>query len=259
MSSSSEAAEPLRRAIRRLAAAGGPHPSPEAIVAYREGRSEPDAEEEIREHLAGCPECATDLLELDSLLAGEPRPGTEEISGAEIEAAWARQRARSFAAQPAARRESRRRRVSVVTSGLALAASILASVTVVQWHRIARLEAPQGNPPMLLLAPKGSAREGAPAVPRLEFSKGSQSAWLVLDTETDLDVAAYEIEKIGPGGTVLLRISDLRSDDAGNLRLEVSRRDLPAGRHRLLLYGRRGVERRAIGEYEFEVVSGSLE
>jgi hypothetical protein len=262
MPSRSEAGGPLRQAIRGLAEVSEGHPSPEEIAAYREGTGGPERADEIREHLAGCPECTTELLELDALFAADPQPGAE-MSASELEAAWARQRARglpsSRAFEPAApHREPRRRRFPIGTLTLGLAASIFALITVMQWRRIVELERPRANLPLVQLVPIGSVRQWAATVPTLRLAEGQPWVWLILNPETDLDFAAYDIEMTGPGNGAPLRFVGVRSSDAGTFRLEVSRGSLESGHHRIVLYGHRGTGRRVIAEFEFHV-SGSLE
>jgi hypothetical protein len=261
MPSRSEAGGPLRQAIRGLAEASEGHPSPEEISAYREGTGGPERADEIREHLAGCPDCTTDLLELDALFAADPQPGAE-TSATDLAAAWARQRARglpSAAIRPAAaHREPRRRRFAIGTLALGLAASIFALITILQWRRIVELESPQANPPLVQLVPIGSVRQWTPIVPTLRLTPGQPWAWLILNPEADLDFAAYDIEMSGPGNGAPFRFLGVRNSDAGTFRLEVSRDSLESGHHRIVLYGHRGTGRRAIAEFEFNV-SGSVE
>jgi hypothetical protein len=81
--------EPLAREMRRRQ--GPDHPAAETLVAYQEHRLEPSEHDEIQAHLAVCPECTQELLELARLdeaweaqepgtAGGTPTPGETEAS-----------------------------------------------------------------------------------------------------------------------------------------------------------------------------------
>ncbi|HEX2643010.1 MAG TPA: zf-HC2 domain-containing protein, partial [Thermoanaerobaculia bacterium] len=59
---------PLDEALRELAARArrdlGAHPTPELLAAYHAGELPEDEVEQIRDHLALCPECGELLLDL---------------------------------------------------------------------------------------------------------------------------------------------------------------------------------------------------
>ena len=63
-----EPAIPLASAVQDLVRAAASralsHPAQEDLAAYAEGELEPQAEEDIRSHLAVCQECATTVLDL---------------------------------------------------------------------------------------------------------------------------------------------------------------------------------------------------
>ncbi len=200
MPSSPDPTDPLRDHLRSLQAAGGPHPPPEQIVAYHERRLSPEEEGEVRAHLAVCPDCTAQLLELAALFDPEDDPGSE-ISRAELDAAWRVQQARLFPEAPVvplSRRPLPPRR-SWMTASLGLAAGLLAVVALVQWQTIARLRQPQVNPPLVNLAPVGSVRQESQPVPELRLAEGVRWAWVILNP-AELDASSYDIEVIAPDG-----------------------------------------------------------
>src|SRR5688500_16531152 len=85
------------------------HPSPEQLVAYHERRLAADEAEDVRAHLAACADCTAQLLELADLL-DEDGDGVAraEVSRAELDAAWQRQRERLPRLAPVVPLEERR-------------------------------------------------------------------------------------------------------------------------------------------------------
>ncbi len=265
MPSRSEPTDPLRQALRALATSFSEHPSPEALAAYREAAGGADTSDEIeaiREHVASCAACTTELLLLDALLAPAAARPEEEIPAAELTAAWEVQRA--FGIAPSARppvriHRSRRSRLPTGTALLAVAASILAGVTLVQWRRIVELERPRVNSPLLHLVPLDSMRQGAAKTPVLHLADEGGRALLILNPEADLEgLSSFDIEVIGPDDAVELRFAGVPSSDEGSFRLEIPGDALPSGRHRIVLYGHREGGRQAMGRFEFDV-SGPVE
>ena len=238
------------------------HPPPETLVAYHEQRlAEPEAED-LREHLATCRDCTAQLLSLADLLDGGGVPAAEEISRAELDAAWERQRERRLPPAPVAPvvpLAGRRAgfppppRPSWVTAASLGLAAALALVVIAQWRTIARLEQPRANPPLVNLAPAGSLRETRPATPELRLSEGTERAWVILNPTSEPDGSPYDVEVVTAGGEVVLRLRDLRSSEAGNFRLEIPRALLAPGDYKIRLLPTTGGRRRAGEEFELKV------
>ncbi len=101
------------------------HPTPEQLIAYRQGRLGSEAERRIRAHLVACSECGDLLLDLAELEKGvTPEPETTEL---ETRRAWKRQRQRLRFAR------------SRATAGWWVAAAMLV-LGVGMWSRSQRLE-----------------------------------------------------------------------------------------------------------------------
>jgi hypothetical protein len=255
MPSSSDPTEPLRDFFRQERQAFDPHPPPEQIAAYHERRLPPEEAEAFRAHLAACPDCTTQLL----ALADEP----PAMSRAEIDAAWQRQRRRLSPAPPASLPDRRRaftpppRRAWAAAASLGLAAALLAAVTVVQWQTIVRLRQPQVNPPLVNLVPVGSVRGVVPEIPELRLPARGERVWVILNPEGYLDFSSYDAELKGADGRVVLRLTDLRSSEAGNFRLEVSRALLGDGLYRIVLIGKKAGQSRTLEEFAFRVRSSA--
>lgn len=258
MPSGADPAERLRAHLRQERQLLDPHPSPERIAAYHERRLSAEMAEQVREHLAACPDCTAELLALAALPEEIGETGEEEISAREVDEAW-RRLSRSPAPagvdlpRPAPIRDPARRLAWATAAVLGLAAALLAFVVVDQRQTISRLAEPRINPPLASLEPVDSVRQGLRAVPELSVPVGEERVWVILNPAADLTFPSYEIEVLAPDGTLALRFQDLRPSEAGNFRLEIPRDRLPAGSCRLLLSGVRSGERHRLDEFALTV------
>lgn len=260
MSSRPDPTEPLRAHFRRERQAIDRHPSPEQIVAYHERRLSPQETEDVRAHLAACPDCTAQLLLLADLLDEDDEPGSD-ISPANLDAAWQRQRARLFPAPSVVSLEARRRRgpsprwAWTTAASLGLAAALLAAMVVDQRRTIERLAQPQANPPLVNLAPVGSTRQGAQEASVLRLPADAERAWVILNPVAELDASTYDVEVVAPDGEVVLRLQDLSSSEEGNFRLEIPRGVLRPGEYRVLLFGKTAGQRQIVDEFALRVLS----
>ena len=254
MPSRPDPTEELRAHFRSERHATDRHPSPEQIVAYHEQRLPPGEAEEIRAHLAACPDCTAQLLALVDLLDEED--GSEaKISPADLDAAWERQRSRLFPEPPPLPTRVRAvplRRPRVLPASLGLAAALLAIVSLVQWRTIVQLRQPQANPPLINLEPAGSVRQGAP-VAELSLPASAQRVWVILNPVAELDASDYDVEIAAPDGAIVLRFESLQRSEVGNFRLEVPRGVLADGDYRIVLFGRKAGRREAVEEFALRV------
>ncbi len=232
MPSRPDPTDELRDLLRSERHATGPHPDPEQLVAYHERRLSPGEAEEVRAHLAACPDCTAQLLALAELF---------EMGAPHVEADRA----------PLAKVVPLRR--SWGTAALGLAAALFAIVSLVQWRTIVQLRQPQANPPLVNLAPVGSTRQGAP-VSELRLPAGARRVWVILNPLAEPDTSAYDVEVIAPDGEVVLRLDNLRRSEKDNFRLEIPRDVLSEGDHRILLWGRTPGGREASGEFSLRVL-----
>lgn len=258
MPSRSDLTEALRAHLREGRHAR--HPLPEELVAYHEERLSPDAADEVRTHLVACPDCTSQLLGLADLADGQEDPGPE-VSQAERDAAWQRQRTQLFPGPPAglAGRPARRkaitplRRAWVTAASLGLAAALLAVVAIAQWQTIAVLRQPSANPPLVNLAPAGSVRQESAEAPRLLLPPTAQRVWVILNPVRELHAAAYDVEVLAPDGRAVLLFKDLQASEAANFRLEIPRGVLTPGDYRVLLFARTAASRQVLEEFDLRV------
>ncbi|HKI00947.1 MAG TPA: zf-HC2 domain-containing protein [Thermoanaerobaculia bacterium] len=246
------------------------HPPPETLVAYHERRLSPQEAEEIRAHLAACPDCTTQLLELAVLFDEAEEPGAG-LSREELDDAWERQRRRLFPAAalpfeapmaPVVPLESRRpasppRRSWVAAASMGLAAALLGMVVIAQWRTIERLRQPQANPPLVNLVPVDSTRRGTQPAGELELPADGR-VWMILNPASELGFPSYDVELVDADGKIVLRFEDVRSSEEDNFRLEVPEAALKAGDYRVLLFGRRaGQQRQAVEEFRLKATAPS--
>lgn len=260
MPSSSDPAERLRAYFRKERETIDRHPSPEEIVAYSERRLPPEETERVRAHLAACPDCTTELLELTDLLESDGPPETG-MPRQDLDAAWERQREQLFPVPSVVPLESRRSRgpsprwAWTTAASLALAASLLTVMVVDQRRTIERLTQPQVNPPLVNLAPVGSVRQGSRELPELRIPAEAERVLVILNPVAEPAFPSYDIEILAPDGQAVLRLPDLRNSEAGNFRLEVPRGVLKAGEHRILLIGKKEGKRQVVEEFALRVVT----
>jgi anti-sigma factor RsiW len=226
----------LRDHFRRQRSAADRHPSPEQLVAFHEDRLSPQELEAVREHLAACPDCTTQLLALAEPFEGdEGEP--EEVSPADVDAAWQRQRERLFPgaeAPPLRWRFSPLQKAWGTAAALGLAAALLSFVVVRQGLDLARLRQPQLNPPLVNLEPSGLSRQPA-RVAELQFPAGAERAWVILNTQARLPDSFYDIHVVAPDGKVVHRFESVPKSEKSNFRIEIPRGLLPAGTYSLML------------------------
>ena len=110
---------PLGEALKDLAARArrdlGAHLSPEQLAAYHAGELPEDEVEQIRDHLALCPECGELLLDLADFEDPGPPAEIPGLTDADVDAAWQDLKAR-LAGQPAPERPAAPAEIAVPTN-----------------------------------------------------------------------------------------------------------------------------------------------
>lgn len=235
------------------------HPSPERLVAFHERQLAEDEAEDVQAHLMACADCTAQLLELADLL-DEDGDGVAraEISRAELDAAWQRQRERLPQVAPVVSLEERRagrtpRRWSWATAAATGLAAALALVVVAQWRTIDLLRQPRANPPLVNLEPADSVRAGSPKGSELRFPEGVERAWVILNPAEDLDSPPYGVVITAADGQEALSFHDLQISEAGNVRLEIPRAALKEGDYKVHLLREKGELHQVIEEFELQV------
>ena len=269
----------------RLEELGGP-PTPEELLAYRDGRLSPEERERMEARIAADPDAARALIDLEAFPDIEPAPGVPELSDEDLAAGWQafRQRLPDRAAprtetpvvplaspgpatRPAVSRPSSpagpaRRRWA---PALRLAAGILFGI-VVGWgagrtgwkdRNVQVASRPAINPLVIELSPDGAGLRSAPEV--IELPADSEVLVLTLgsDGREGREFPAYEAEGFDESGRKVWKREGLRPTDVGTFGLTLPRGAMQPGRYRIDLYGRDRGERQLLATYPLRLLEAA--
>lgn len=244
----------LDQAIRRMAAEDRrtrtEHPDPEELLAYHERQlTEPEAER-LRDHLAGCPECARVVLDFEAFPDLEP-PGEEyRLTPADVE----RER-RALEARIEARSRPVWQRHQVL---LPLAAALfLGALGLGVWglalqDRLERATGPRGDVWIVAdLRPASEPVRGPE--PTVRVPEWAGRAVLLLSLRPGQEHQAYRVDVVSPNGGLLVSDLPVRRAPDGLLAVELPPELLVPGELRLELSGsQRGTWER-VAEYRVEL------
>jgi hypothetical protein len=249
---------------------GGP-PTPEELLAYRDGRLGPEERQRIEARIAVHPDAARALADLAAFPAVEPAPGTREPSAEEIGARWLAFRERlPERPEPAPReKDARQEPVAILVRRLprggprwplAVAALLALAVVGGAGFLVGRRQgmesgsAPAINSTIVELPPvgEGAARS---AIPPVEIPQGSEELVLVLRTDEPSRFPDYEVEVRAPDGRMWSR-KGLRPTALGTFHLSFPRDSLKAGRYEIQLFGLRQGRRTPLARYALPLAGG---
>lgn len=231
------------------------HLSADDLAAYHEGRLSGDEDARLADHLVGCTECTSLLLDLERFQVDDPSDvATSEF---ELAAAWRGLSPRLKAEEQGAEKpqvEEMQPRSPIpsrrFSSGLSLlAASLVAAVVGLSaWVHALRgsleeLERPHVNTPVVDLL-TGNQRGGDPSFEDpllardkvLKLAPGHQFYTLILHPPWEKGRDEYRIEVSRPDGETTWSETGLRKNSVRSLSLTVPRRLLTPGRHRIRLF-----------------------
>jgi hypothetical protein len=239
---------------------GGP-PSPEELLAYRDGRLDPEERQRLEERIAIHPDAARALADLAAFPNVEPAPGTPELSDEEIGARWQafREKLPELPA-PAPVIEIGSRRGS--SFPLKLAASVLVSLAIggiagFLGGRSSR-DLPESaiNVTIAELTPEEeSGARSAPSI--LEMPEGAEELVLVLSVPVQKDFSDYEAEIADGQGVRIWTREGLLPTAMGTFQVSFRAGTLKPGLLHLRLYGREGKSRTVIASYALHPVPGA--
>ncbi len=272
--------EDLDKSLKAIMAAKrdelGEPPTPEELLAYRDGRLDPAERQRMDARLAVYPDAARTLVDLAAFPDVEPAPGTPVLSEEEIGGRWRafRQRLPERASPPekpplpqaltplplSPRGREGKEKTEKASGGafpLRLAAAALVGVAVgsVAGFFGASKEAPESaiNVEIEELAPKEDGGSRA-AETVLEMPEGSEELVLVLSTQAQEDFSDYEVEILDSQGARIWWRQGLRPTELGTFQVSFRQGVLKPGRLRVRLFGREGEVRRLVGTYEVNLV-----
>lgn len=274
--------EDFDNAIRAIMAAkreelGGP-PTPEELLAYRDGRLNPAARQSVEARLALHPDAARALADLAAFPDVEPAPGTAELSDDEVEARWMALREKlppialrspDIGEPPPAHPETLspspgrwegdgrgvRGEGPARSSALKLAAAVLLALGIGFLAGRASLPDPPEGAVNVTIAELAPVEEGGVrAVSETEISEDSEELVLVLGAPAGRDFPDYEAEILDADGARRWSRRGLRPMPLGTFQLAFRRDALPAGTYRIHLYGREGDRRTPLAIYDLRLV-----
>ncbi len=261
----------LKAAARAVMAARrerlGDPPTPERLLAYKDGLLDDVERQEVEEKIAAFPEAARALADLEAFPDVDAAEGVEEISDEELAAHWLRfhERITTGEARPAevieiAERKALAPRRWPSLSRLAAAAILafglgLGSGLVID--RAVREPLPPAavNVTIAYPEPEGTAAERS-SVPTVVELPESAGAWvLVLGLVDGPAGADYSATIEDPQGVEVWTADGLRPTAAGTFHLVFRRDFLPPGDYRLSLHVGDGV----VASYVFRLVESATD
>jgi len=239
---------------------GGP-PSPEELLAYRDGRLDEAERQRMEERIAVHPEAARALADLAAFPDVEAAPGTPELSDEEIGDRWQAFR-QKLPEQPAPTPviEIGARRGSPMT--LKLAASVLVSLAIGGIAGFLGGRASRDLPDSAInvtiaeLAPEGESGARS-ASSLLELPEGAEELMLVLNVPAQKDFPDYEAEIVDGQGARIWNRAGLRPTAMGTFQVSFRDGTLKPGVLHLRLYGREGKGRTLIASYGLRLAPGA--
>lgn len=245
----------------------GEPPTPEELLAYRDGELDPAARRSVEARLAVYPDAARALADLAAFPGVEPAPGTPELSDDEIEARWQALRQKlgpSPGERPSSsvREEPSRKEHQAPFRGEASPALKLAAVAILALGvgilagRWTRPEPPDASVNVAIreLAPVEEA--GVRAVSEVELPDASEELVLVLGTPAGRDFPDYEAEILDAEGVLVWSGAGLRPAELGTFHLAFRRGALPPGVYQIQISGREGDRKTPLATYDLRLVGG---
>jgi anti-sigma factor RsiW len=254
----------------------GEAPTPEELLAYRDGRLPPKQRRTIEAKIAVYPDAARALADLRAFPAVAPAPGTSELSDAEIGARWQTFRkrlaeppppTRPQVADPAAlaqisappRPPLHGWRSAPRLAAAALAALALGWAAGFMAGRGSRHRSDSAvNVQIAELAPagEGGLRSAASAV---EMPAGAEELVLILGAPAPQErvFPDYEAEVVDAAGVRVWSRQGLRPTSLGTFHLSFRRGALAPGRYRIHLFGRAGPGRMLVTTYDLRLLGGA--
>lgn len=241
-----------RKHIEALAQARRPeqHPEPQVLIDYHERRLQPDAVEEIQDHLALCPQCASAIIDLArfpeipaSLTAEEEEQALKQL----------RNRLELTASQgpPVPSNE---------TAGwfswrtIAAAALLVASLQAIWIVHLSR-QATVGNSLIIDLFDTTVVRRSIDPERTTEIPPWVDTLVWVLNTNSLESYPRYELEVAPRNATEsIIWSGSVVRDQSGSFKVSIPRSSMPAGDYVFRLFGLDEGERRPLARFERTVV-----
>lgn len=267
--------EELDSALKAIMAAKreelGEPPTPEELLAWRDGGLDPAARRSVEARLAVYPDAARALADLAAFPEVEPAAGTPELSDDDIEARWQglRKRMEEIHSSPApsstglptaptqSGSEGADRRRGWPHTFFQLAAVALVAVG------IGFLAGRGWRPGLPVVAVNATIAELTPAeeggtrsVAEVEVAQVSEAVVLVLGLADVRELPDYEAEILDGEGDRVWSRGGLRPTRLGTFHLAFRRDALPPGIYQIHLFGRVGERRTLLATYDLRLAGG---
>jgi hypothetical protein len=235
----------------------GGAPTPEELLAYRDGRLDAAARESVEARMAIHPDAARALADLAAFPDVEPGPETPELPDGDIESRWQSFRPQ-LEALPRPVPALRHRPLSWRSPSLAAAAVLLLATGLGLGYLAGRTSPPEPalrpalNPTITELEPVGEDEARAAPAP-VEMLPGSEELVLVLALPATPVFSSYAAEIVDAEGRSLWSGEGLHSTPLGTVQLSFPRATLGPGSYRIELSGLEAGRREGVGRYEVRV------
>jgi hypothetical protein len=247
----------------------GEPPTPEELLAYRDGELTGEARARIEEKIAAFPDAARALVDLAAFPEVRPAPGTREPTDEEVRASWEEFRRRRLTPSVTEAWAAERRAEPTLPESvrrpswlrLAAAAALAVAAGGLGWA-IGRFGPPPTdraaiNVAIVELAPVevGGERAGR-AGGAITIGPGSEGLVLVLSALEVPGQPSYSAEILDEAGRRVWHRSGLVVMEFGTFRLTFDRGVLGPGRYTVRLLGRSGDREALLATYTLTLLEG---
>lgn len=243
----------------------GEPPTPDELLAYRDGLLAPEELQRIAAQIACHPDAARTLADLLAFPEVEAAPGTPQLSEEEIDARWQDFRQR-LPEQPVtfpapAVRQGRRwgaapRLVAAALLGLGVGWAADYAARAGRDHPGPAAPGMPATPAITEIAELAPVEEGLRSAPSpVELPESAEALVLVLGgrARAERELPSYEVEVVDRHGRRVAARHGLHPTALGTFPLSFRRADLPPGRYRIDLFGVERGSRVRLATYELRL------
>ncbi len=269
--------EDFAKALKAIMAAKreelGEPPTPEELLAYRDGRLDPGGRERMEARIAVHPDAARALADLAAFPAVEPAPGTPELTDEDLDVRWQAFRQRVAALPPAphppaplshrtptdrergGKTEGRRRRLFAPRLAAAAVLALAAGWAGGFLTGRASHDRPGSavNIDIVELTPE---KEGGDRSPAAAVEMPAEELVLILGAPEEGGFANYEARIVDAQGSPVWSRTGLHPTPLGTFHLSFQRGALQPGTYGILLFGQEGKRRKPVATYELRLQEG---
>lgn len=251
----------FRRALEGIRAAKrrelGEPPTPEELLAYRDGRLDAAAREVVEAKIAVYPEAARALADLAVIPDIEPEP--PELSDEDIEARWQAVRPR-LTARPQPSPGGWSRLGQLAAAAVLVLTAGLTGYVAGRGSGTSPASPPPGPSINVTIAELAPLEEGGVrSSPVVEMPSGSEELVLVLRLPDAEDLTSHTAEILDAQGARVWTREGLRPTALGTLQLAFPRGTLAPGTYRIEIFGDLRGERTPVASYELRMEEGAAE